>query len=64
MWRGLVLELLQAAKGKGVKRSDILAAASAKEITLNDGIYNRVVTKALKQFCDSKAGSWTLKAPA
>lgn len=63
-WRSLVLELLQAAKGKGVKRGDIFAAAAAKELTINEGIYSRVVTKALKQFCDSRAGSWTLKAPA
>ena len=63
-WRSLVLELLQAAKGKGVKRSDIFAAASAKDMSLTDSTYTRTVTKALKLFCESKAGGWTLKAPA
>ena len=61
-WRDLLLELLQA--GKAVKRADIFAAAQKKSMTLSDNTYTRTVTKALKDLCDSKSGSWTLKLAA
>ena len=57
-WRPLVLDLLR--PGKPVKKSDIFAGAQKQGLKLTDGIYQRVVTKSLKEICESRAGGWVL----
>ena len=58
-FRQLVLELLQASKG-GVRRADVMKAATAQGLSVKEHEYGKV----LRDLCVAKGATWELKEGA